>query len=992
MLHSTWHPDTSAAATRWSPASPSSPPEQPGGILQREYLLNALHLQQVLEEGVAGDGTRLQDVCFRPITGRGCLVESPLDYFGSNASVLQRLSPADIQYALQCQLPVTAGPSLGPVLPCMSRIGTPIQRDVVLGGMRCLTHQPPGFNVSVCGECGTHADALILTFLLRDDGGYAQRGARWEGDVFLPRLRAWAEAHPALRVTYMAQRSIQDELAIVTHQNAWVVALSYLAMFLYVAAALGTLPTPSSTTSRVGLAALGMIVVAASTAAAIGAVSYAGMHVSMIVLEVVPFLILAIGVDNMFLLAQAFDVQRQRQHCQAYACNELGWPETVATMPSVALSGSEPSTLTAGLLVEHRPAHAAQPVVPTPTCRPPMHNDACRALQLAADDALPAICAAALCETLAFAVGAIIPVPAVRQFCVVSAVAVVANAALQATWFVPALAADSRRQADGRADLWPCRRAAPTERQQPQGRWARCSVTGAVRGCMRRCYAPLLLSKGGAAVTGALAACVLCAGVLGTMQLPLHLGLDQRVALPSSSYLADYFGDQAAFAEAGPPLYIVLQGVNYTHPAAASAMSHIVEGVASMGQWVSPPVSSWFADFTTTWATPATRAMIIAKRAADPQFDCPVPLAEGNHSFAQRVWQYVAGVPINSTCCQQYGFCGAQYSMDVTFTWARANGSAVDACAGPSSRERATVASAVGYWQPEGGSAELAGFGSERPEPVAAIGTAPWVPCTVSTTRLRTQHTPLRTQSDFVGAMQDTRSVVAQLQQALPVAQAAPATATAASAAAALASAAACHAPGGAAFPQSLFYAFYGQYETVRGAALQNGVLALAAVFMVVAAVKGVGPAAVTVLGVAYVLLATLGGLWLWNLATPAPHVEMNAVLAVNLVAAVGLAVEFCVHMAASAADATGRVVEPAAAKAGLAAALLSTGTSILTGITATKLVGVAVLAWAPSALFRLYYFRVYACVLASGAFVGLGVLPVSVWAVQQARCRRTTA
>jgi Niemann-Pick C1 protein len=35
-------------------------------------------------------------------------------------------------------------------------------------------------------------------------------------------------------------------------------------------------------------------------------------------------------------------------------------------------------------------------------------------------------------------------------------------------------------------------------------------------------------------------------------------------------------------------------------------------------------------------------------------------------------------------------------------------------------------------------------------------------------------------------------------------------------------------------------------------------------------------------------------------------------------------------------------------------------GSCVITGITFTKFVGVVVLAWAPSTLFRLYYFRMY--------------------------------
>lgn len=96
-----------------------------------------------------------------------------------------------------------------------------------------------------------------------------------------------------------------------------------------------------------------------------------------------------------------------------------------------------------------------------------------------------------------------------------------------------------------------------------------------------------------------------------------------------------------------------------------------------------------------------------------------------------------------------------------------------------------------------------------------------------------------------------------------------------------------------------------------------------------------------------------------------------------------GISVEFCSHVSVSFTEhsldqsikesETGMDPRTRA----VSRSLKSTGSSVLSGITLTKLGGVVVLAFAKSQIFSVYYFRLYLGILILGAYHGLLVLPV---------------
>lgn len=101
----------------------------------------------------------------------------------------------------------------------------------------------------------------------------------------------------------MAERSVEDNIILESQQNASIVIISYLLMFFYVSMAIGFFPNPVHTKFALGTA--GILVVLGSLMTGIGLTFYFNQKLTMISAEVVPFLILAIGVDNMFLISRA---------------------------------------------------------------------------------------------------------------------------------------------------------------------------------------------------------------------------------------------------------------------------------------------------------------------------------------------------------------------------------------------------------------------------------------------------------------------------------------------------------------------------------------------------------------------------------------------------------------------------------------------------------------------------------------------------------------
>jgi len=394
----------------------------------------------------------LSDVCFKPAGPQGaCVFQSITAWFEND---IDNTSPDSwverVEYCANA--PVD----------CLPDFQQPLSPKYVLGG--------------VPGDKFLQAEALVVTIVVSDslDLEVQEKAMEWERALaeYLARLKERAPSEAGLEISYSTGISLEEEINKSTNMDVKIVVLSYLAMFFYVALTLGgghsgneegvaaslhrwainfpRLFSPSSSSSlsadprntphifprlprkvfvgsKFTLGLFGIVLAILSVASSVGCFSAVGVKVTLIIAEVIPFLVLAVGVDNVFILVH--ELGRQ---------NILHGPN--AGPSEQALSYPTPITPTSRRSQFDSSHTESIDAASLPLYLPPEERVARTLAKMG-----PSIMLSSVTETIAFALGALVPMPAVRNFALYAAGSVLLNALLQVTVFVSAMALDLRR-------------------------------------------------------------------------------------------------------------------------------------------------------------------------------------------------------------------------------------------------------------------------------------------------------------------------------------------------------------------------------------------------------------------------------------------------------------------------------------------------------------------------------------------------------------------
>ncbi|KAL6941854.1 hypothetical protein ACO0QE_003013 [Hanseniaspora vineae] len=503
-----------------------------------------------VENYITGDMTTTEnvgynDLCFRPTEDFDCVTESYTQYFHS---VLPDKSSWQSQLQMCAESPVN----------CLPTFQQPLKANLLFSNESFVLD----------------SHAFVVTLLVDE---HSDRSVEWE--KALEKYLLSLELPKGLRLSFNTEMSLEKELA--GNNDVWVVVASYLIMFLYSSWALNK--SAQKTGFILGLC--GILIVLSSITSAAGLLSALGLKSTLIIAEVIPFLILAIGVDNIFLI-----VNEYRAVDKTFS-------------------------------IEERIAFAVERISPS-------------------------ISMSFLSQFICFLLAGIVPMPAVRNFALYSATALLFNVIFQLTTFISILTI--YEQYTSKISL-------PDENEDEN------NDENDEKSRFSDFYHTLLLKfRGvvlGISITIAFAALFFIPSI--------KLGLDQTLAVPQDSYLVQYFNDVYKYLNVGPPVYFVVKDVDVSTRDVQKrlcgkyttcdeySLSNVLE-VEKNYTTITEPVANWLDDYF-MFLNPSLDSCCRFKRGTSDVCPPRFPTRMCQTCFADDEWSYdMQGFPEGSEFMQYF--------------------------------------------------------------------------------------------------------------------------------------------------------------------------------------------------------------------------------------------------------------------------------------------------------------------------------------------------
>ena len=340
----------------------------------------------------------INDLCYKPISEKGCLILSPMNLWKNNLTSLKNTK--NIKEIANCIYKMGEN-----TIPCLDDIGIPIQFSSFLGKENCKCD----LNITNCILCNKTAEALSITYLLINNFYVNKISEIWEENMknlINEFNKKENELNTNYRADFILEKSISDNLKDESKVNIFMIIISYSIMFIYIILSMGKFPSLIYSKILVGLT--GIIIIILSFLGSFSIVSFLGYKLNYISIQVIPIFILIIGIDNMYIIIDARDrvseTLKKLKEKKGYIYNMSNEEQIGTALKEI---GSN-------------------------------------------------ITIVSFIEILSFFIGYLINIPILQSFCLCGIFSILINYILQITIFIPCISLDDIRIENRKYDLLPC--------------------------------------------------------------------------------------------------------------------------------------------------------------------------------------------------------------------------------------------------------------------------------------------------------------------------------------------------------------------------------------------------------------------------------------------------------------------------------------------------------------------------------------------------------